>query len=306
MGHDHNDVHGHAHGSNNHGRAFAIGIALNVGFVVAEVFYGLKAHSLALLSDAGHNLSDVVVLLLAWGASILSSRKPSARFTYGLRSSTILAALLNAALLLLVMGGIGWEAIQRLTQPAPVQGAIVMGVAALGVLINGATAFLFMSGRHGDLNIRGAFVHMAADAVISLGVVLTGLGILLSGWLWLDPLVSLALVVVIVISTWRLLRDSINLALHAVPEGMESSAVRVYLAGLPGVCEVHDLHIWGMSTTESALTVHLVMPGGYPGDAFMAGIARDLHDKFSIEHPTIQVETGDPGYPCALAPDHVV
>jgi cobalt-zinc-cadmium efflux system protein len=306
MGHDHNDVHGHAHGSNNYGRAFAIGIALNVGFVIAEVVYGLKANSLALLSDAGHNLSDVVALLLAWGASILSSRKPSARFTYGLRSSTILAALLNAALLLLVMGGIGWEAIQRLTQPAPVQGAIVMGVAALGVLINGATAFLFMSGRHGDLNIRGAFVHMAADAVISLGVVLTGLGILLSGWLWLDPLVSLVLVVVIVISTWSLLRDSINLALHAVPEGMESSAVRVYLANLPGVREVHDLHIWGMSTTESALTVHLIMPGGYPGDAFMAEIARDLHDKFHIEHPTIQVETGDSGYPCALAPDHVV
>ncbi len=306
MGHNHADGHGHAHGSNNYGRAFAIGIALNVGFVVAEVVYGLKAHSLALLSDAGHNLSDVVALLLAWGASILSSRKPSARFTYGLRSSTILAALLNAALLLLVMGGIGWEAIQRLTQPAPVQGAIVMGVAALGVLINGATAFLFMSGRHGDLNIRGAFMHMTADAVISFGVVLTGLGILFSGWLWLDPLVSLVLVVVIVIGTWNLLRDSINLALHAVPEGMESSAVRVYLASLPGVREVHDLHIWGMSTTESALTVHLVMPSGYPGDAFMAEIACDLHEKFSIEHPTIQVETGDPGYPCALAPEHVV
>ncbi len=306
MAHDHEITHGHHHGPTSYGRAFAIGIALNLSFVVAEVVYGLKAHSLALLSDAGHNLSDVLALLLAWGASILSSRKPSPRFTYGLRSTTILAALLNAALLLLVMGGIGWEAIQRLSKPAPVHGDIIIGVATLGVLINTATALLFMRGRHRDLNIRGAFVHMAADAAISFGVVLTGVGILFSGWLWLDPLVSLALVIVIVVGTWGLLRDSINLALHAVPQGVEPTMVRAYLSGIPGVTEVHDLHIWGMSTTECALTVHLVMPGSYPGDAFMAQVSRELHDRFHIAHPTIQMELGDPSHPCALAPEHVV
>ncbi len=306
MAHNHETTHGHNHGPTNYGRAFAIGIALNLGFVATEVIYGLDANSLALLSDAGHNLSDVLALLLAWGASLLASRKPSPRFTYGFRSTTILAALLNAALLLLVMGGIGWEAIQRLSEPAPVQGGIVIGVAALGVLINTATALLFMRGRHRDINIRGAFVHMAADAAISLGVVLTGIGILFSGWLWLDPLVSLVLVAVIVVGTWGLLRDSTNLALHAVPQGVEPSTVRTYLSELPGVTEVHDLHIWGMSTTESALTVHLVMPGDYPGDAFMARVSRELHERFHIAHPTIQVETGDPNHPCVLAPSTVV
>jgi len=308
MAHDHETAHGHHHhhGPTSYGRAFAIGIALNLGFVVAEVVYGLKAHSLALLSDAGHNLSDVLALLLAWGASILAERKPSPRFTYGLRSTTILAALLNAALLLLVMGGIGWEAIQRLSAPVPVHGGIIIGVAALGVVVNTATALLFMRGRHRDLNIRGAFVHMAADAAISFGVVLTGIGILFTGWLWLDPVVSLALVIVIVVGTWGLLRDSTNLALHAVPQGVEPSLVRAYLSGLPGVTEVHDLHIWGMSTTESALTVHLVMPGSYPGDAFMAQVSHELHDRFHIAHPTIQIELGDPSHPCALAPEHVV
>lgn len=309
MVHSHTDghvPHGHAHGPHNYGRAFAIGIVLNTAFVAIETVYGIQSHSLALLSDAGHNLSDVLALLLAWVAGVLASRKPSHRFTYGLRSSTILAALINACVLLVVMGGIGWEAIQRFSHPVMVNSSTVMAVAAVGVVINTATALLFMAGRHHDLNIRGAFLHMAADAAISLGVVLTGWGMLATGWLWLDPLVSLVLVAVIVAGTWSLLRESAGLALHAVPAGIEPAAIRTYLTNLPGVGEVHDLHIWGMSTTESALTVHLVMPGGYPGDVFLAQITRELHERFHIEHPTLQVEIGDPQYPCALAPDHVV
>ncbi len=301
-GHDH----GHAHGPHNYGRAFAIGIFLNTAFVAIETFYGIQSHSLALLSDAGHNLSDVLALLLAWVAGTLATRKPSPRFTYGLRSSTILAALINACVLLVVMGGIGWEAIQRLTHPVLVDSGIVMAVAAVGVAINTATALLFMAGRHHDLNVRGAFLHMAADAAISLGVVLTGWGMLVTGWLWLDPLVSLILVAVIVVSTWSLLRESAGLALHAVPAGIDPTAIRAYLAVLPGVREVHDLHIWAMSTTANALTVHLVMPDGYPGDVFLAQISCELHERFHIEHPTLQVEIGDPQYPCALASDHVV
>ncbi|MDD5329691.1 MAG: cation diffusion facilitator family transporter [Sulfuricella sp.] len=312
MTNHHADDHGHSHGHHHDhapgsfGRAFAVGVALNVAFVLAEVVYGLKAHSLALLSDAGHNLSDVLSLLLSWGAIALSQRQPSSRFTYGLRGSTILAALLNAALLLVVMGGIAWEAIHRIAHPVAVEGGVVVGVAALGVAINTATALLFMAGRKRDLNIRAAFLHMAADAAISFGVVLTGIGIAYSGWFWLDPAVSLALVGVVVLGTWALLRDAAGLALHAVPAGIEPAAVRAYLAGLPGVSQVHDLHIWGMSTTESALTVHLVMPGGYPGDAYICEIARSLHNRFHIGHPTIQVETGDPDHPCVLEPDHVV
>jgi cobalt-zinc-cadmium efflux system protein len=304
MGHEH--AHSHDNQGHNHGRAFAIGVVLNVGFVVVETAYGLKADSLALLSDAGHNLSDVLALLLAWGASALAARKPSARFTYGLRSSTILAALLNAAILLLVVGGIGWEAIQRVQHPLPVEGAVIVGVALAGVVINGATAMLFMTGRHHDLNLRSAFAHMAADAAISLGVAVAGIAVLYSGWLWLDPAVSLVLVVVILFGTWGLLRDATVLALHAVPEDIDAQAVRAYLTAQPGVAGVHDLHIWGMSTTESALTVHLVTPAGHPGDAFIARVARELRERFRISHPTIQVETGDPSHPCVLAPDHVV
>ncbi|MHB1232636.1 MAG: cation diffusion facilitator family transporter [Burkholderiales bacterium] len=306
MAHAHTGGHGHAHGPRSYNRAFAIGIFLNTAFVAVETAYGIQSHSLALLSDAGHNLSDVLALLLAWAAGVLASRKPSQRFTYGLRSSTILAALINACVLLVVMGGIGWEAIQRMAHPVAVNSVTVMAVAAVGVAINTVTALLFMAGRHHDLNIRGAFLHMAADAAISLGVVLTGWGMLATGWLWLDPLVSLMLVAVIVAGTWSLLRESVALALHAVPAGVQPSAIRAYLAGLPGVRETHDLHVWGMSTTESALTVHLVMPEGYPGDVFLARIARELHDRFGIAHPTIQVEIGDPQYPCLLAPDHVV
>ena len=304
--HDHGShQHGHHHGPADYGRAFAIGVTLNVALVAAQATYGVLANSVALLADAAHNLSDVLGLLLAWGATILAGRLPDNRFTYGLRSSSILAALANGAFLLLATGGIAWEAIQRFAHPEPVAGATVIGVAALGIVVNGATALLFMSGRKGDLNIRGAFLHMAADAVVSLGVVLAGVGIVYTGWLWLDPVTSLAISVVIVAGTWGLLRDSVRLALHAVPQGIETERVRAYLAGVPGVVEVHDLHIWGMSTTDNALTAHLVMPTGYPGDALVAGITEQLHERFNIGHATIQVET-DASRACALAPDHVI
>lgn len=301
-GHDHQD---HSHGPADYGRAFAIGVTLNVALVVAQVVYGVLANSVALLADAAHNLSDVLGLLLAWGAIVLARRLPSRRFTYGLRGSSILAALANGAFLLLATGGIAWEAIQRFAHPEAVEGATVIVVAAFGMAVNTATALLFMAGRRGDLNIRGAFLHMAADAIVSLGVVLAGIGIVYTGWSWLDPAISLMISVVIVAGTWGLLRDSMRLALHAVPQGIESERVRAYLAGVPGVVEVHDLHIWGMSTTDTALTAHLVMPQGHPGDAFLAGICERLHHQFNISHATIQVET-DSSHPCALAPDHVV
>ena len=304
--HSHGHHHGHAHGPVNYGRAFAIGTALNLGFVIVEAVYGYLAHSLALFADAGHNLSDVFGLLLAWGASALARRPPTKRYTYGLRSSSILAALLNAIVLLLSMGAIAWEAIRRFSDPSPVAGATVIGVALVGVAINTATALMFMSGRKGDLNIRGAFLHMAADAVVSLGVVLAGIAISVTGWLWFDPVVSLIIVAVVVVGTWQLLRDSVNLALDAVPTGIEPLAVQTYLAERPGVSQIHVLHIWAMSTTETALTAHLVMPTGYPGDAFLCQVCKDLHDHFGIEHSTLQVETGDSDYPCALAPDHLV
>lgn len=308
--HDHADHHGHANGHTHtpkdFGRAFFIGVILNTGFVIAEVIYGILGNSLALLADAGHNLSDVLGLLLAWGASVLVKRIPSERFTYGLRSTSILAALINAALLLLVTGGIGWEAVLRFGRPAEVEGMTVIIVAAFGVAINLATALLFMSGRKGDLNVRAAFMHMAGDAAIALGVVVAGFAIIYTGWQWLDPAVSLVIAVLIVIGTWGLLRDSVNLALHAVPEGIDAAKVREYLCAIEGVTEVHDLHIWGMSTTETALTAHLVFPGGYPGDAVRSKIAEELHDRFEIGHSTLQIELGDSNRQCELAPDHVV
>lgn len=307
MTHDHgHGHHRHEHGSANYGRAFAIGLILNLGFVFTEAIYGIFAHSIALLADAGHNLSDVLGLVLAWGASILAQRKPSRRYTYGWRRSSILAAFLNATFLLLVTGGIAWEAIQRFSEPVPVAGGTIIGIAAVGVVINTATALMFMSGRKGDLNIRAAFLHMAADAMVSLGVVLAGIAILVTHWLWLDPAISLFINAIIVVGTWQLLKDSFNLAIDAVPAGIDLLAVRTYLAERPGVAQVHDLHIWGMSTTEAALTAHLVMPKGYPGDAFLAQTCKELHDHFRIEHATLQVEIGDPNYPCALAPDHIV
>jgi len=303
--HDAGHDHGHVHAHTAFGAAFAIGIALNLGFVVVEGVFGLIANSMALIADAGHNFSDVLGLVMAWGAAILVQRKPSQRFTYGLRSTTILAALTNAVLLLISVGAIGFEAFQRLFDPSPVVANTVIIVAAVGIAVNTATALLFMSGRKGDLNIRGAFLHMAADAVVSAGVVAAGFVIAATGWQWIDPAVSLAIVVVIVWGTWGLLRDSVAMSLHAVPSGIDPQAVREFLVGQPGVREVHDLHIWAMSTTETALTCHLVMPGGFPGDEALVTVTSALRERFAIPHATLQVETG-PDTTCTLAPDHVV
>ncbi len=293
VGHSH---HGHHHGHTHevgHGRAFAIGIALNLGFVFIEAAYGFLADSMALLSDAGHNLSDVLGLAIAWGAALLARRSPTERFTYGLRSSSILAALFNALLLLVATGGIIWESTQRLIEPAPVAAVTVMVVAGIGILINGFTAFLFMSGQH-DLNIRGAFLHMVADAAVSLGVVLGGLAILWTGATWIDPVLSLVIAAVIIGGTWGLLRQSLTLSLHGVPSAIAVSEVRAALERLPGVARVHHLHVWAMSTTETALTVHLVMPGGYPGDRFLAETQHRLKDRFGIGHATLQIEVHAP------------
>lgn len=298
--------HQHSHEPTNYNRAFIISVALNTGFVIIEAVYGILANSLALLADAGHNLSDVLGLLLAWGASILVRSRPTARRTYGLRRSSILAALLNAILLLVASGAIAWEAIQRFFEPSLVSGITIIGVATIGIAVNTVSALMFLSGRKSDLNIRGAFLHLVADAVVSLGAVLAGVAIVATGWLWFDPVVSLIIVVVIVVGTWRLFQESFNLVTDAVPAGIEPLAVRTYLAELPGVAGVHDLHIWGMSTTETALTAHLVMPGGVPRDAFLVQVSQELHDQFSIEHATVQIETGDPNYPCPLAQDNFV
>src|SRR5258706_157807 len=300
-------THDHDHGAHHRryvGRAFALGIGLNLAFVLVETVYGVLAHSMALLADAGHNLSDVLALTLAWGASTLARRGPSERFTYGLRSSSILVALLNAALLLVVTGGIAWEAVNRLAAPKPVAGETVIWVALVGILINGASAMLFARDRRHDINMRGAFLHLAADAAVSFGVVVAGIGILFTGWLWLDPLAGLAIAVAIVWSTWGLLRDSVALALNAVPEHIDPRVVRTYLSRLAGVAEVHDLHHCAMSTTATALTMHLVIPGGHPGDGFMADVCKELRARYHVHHATIQIETG--AHPCELAPDHVV
>src|SRR5271156_5458722 len=320
MSHDHNhdhhnhghDGHDHDHGPGGHshapasfGRAFAMGIALNAGFVVLEVVFGVAGHSVALLADAGHNLSDVLGLLVAWIASVLVKRAPTARFTYGLAGSSILAALFNAVFLLVVIGGLSWEAIGRLFHPEPVAGGTVMAVAAVGIVVNAISAWLFASGRKDDINIRGAFTHMAADALVSLGVVVAGLVILLTGCLWLDPVVSLAINAVIVFGTWSLLRDSAAMSLNAVPPGIDVADVTAFLAARPGVSTIHDLHIWGMSTTETALTAHLVMPGGHPGDAFLRELCEALRARHRIGHATFQVEI-DPDNSCALAPAHVI
>lgn len=304
--HGHSHGHGHSHAPKDFGRAFLFGILLNGGFVIAEVIYGIFSNSIALLSDAGHNLSDVLGLLLAWGASVLVKRIPSSQFTYGLRSTSILAALLNAALLLVVTGGIAWEAVLRFAHPDQVDGRTVIIVSAIGIVINLGTALLFMSGRKDDLNIRAAFSHMMADAAISAGVVVTGVIIMFFGWLWIDPAVSLVISVLVILGTWGLLRDAVNLALHGVPEGINIRQVHAQLAAMEGVTEVHDLHIWGMSTTETALTVHLVIPAGYPGDPFRADACKMLRDKFKIAHSTIQIELGNAEHRCELACADVV
>ncbi|MDF0490501.1 cation diffusion facilitator family transporter [Sphingomonas sp. H39-1-10] len=304
--HDHgHGGHGHSHAPADFGRAFAIGIALNIGFVVVEAAYGIIAGSMALLADAGHNLSDVLGLLIAWGAATLARRRPQGRYTYGLRSSSILAALLNALLLLVAISVIAIEAIRRFAEPAPVAGTTVMIVAGIGIVVNTVTALLFMRGRKDDLNIRGAFLHMAADAAVSAGVVLAGLAIVLTGRTWIDPVTSLVIVVVVAIGTWGLLRDSVNMSLQAAPAGIEPARIATFLRKQKGVKGVHDLHVWPMSTTETALTVHLLVPDGYPGDAFSVQIAETLKDRFGIDHATIQIET-DAGTPCALEPDHIV
>jgi cobalt-zinc-cadmium efflux system protein len=305
MSHDH---HGHAHHHDapaDYGRAFAIGIALNLIYVAAQAAFGLAAGSLALLADAGHNLGDVLGLALSWGAVLLGRRGPSSRYTYGLRSSSILAALANALVLLIVTGGIAWEALRRLGHPVPTEGGIVAIVAAIGIVVNGVTALLFASGRGKDLNLRSAFMHMAADAVVTAGVVVAGIAIALTGLLWLDPVVSLIVSAVIVYGTWDLVRQSLNLALAAVPQGVDAAAVRAHLLAVPGVTALHDLHIWGMSTTETALTCHLVMPQGHPGDDALSHVAHELEERFNIHHTTLQIELGDSAE-CALTPEHVV
>jgi cobalt-zinc-cadmium efflux system protein len=304
--HDHaGHGHSHAHAPADFGKAFAIGIALNTAFVVIEAAFGVYSNSMALVADAGHNLSDVLGLLIAWGASVLSRRRPSARYTYGLRGTSILAALFNAIFLLVATGAIAWEAVLRLIDPAPVAGPVVMVVAAIGIVINGFTAWLFASGRKDDLNIRGAYLHMAADAAVSAGVVVAGLIIYLTGSLWLDPLVSLVIAVIIVAGTWGLLRDSIAMSLAAVPNGIEPDKVRETLAAQAGVASVHHLHIWPLSTNEVALTAHLVMPDGHPGDRFLRELADDLKSHHRIGHATLQIETGSDGA-CAPACDHAV
>ncbi len=309
-GHSHLAGHahaGHAHGPGGHhhapanfGRAFAIGIALNVAYVTGEAVWGVLAHSLSLLADAGHNLGDVLGLASAWLAASLGRRLPSGRFTYGLRRCSILSALGNAVVLLVVTGGIAWEAVRRLLAPEPVAGQVVMIVAGIGILVNGATALMFASGRRGDLNIRAAFLHMASDALMAGGVVLAGTLIWCTGWLRIDPLVSLVVAVLIVAGTWSLLRHSLDLALDAVPPGIDRDAVELYLRQLPGVTDLHDLHIWGMSTTETALTAHLVRPGLPTDDALLRRIADELRRRYGIGHATFQVEHGQDG-PCALA-----
>lgn len=297
---------GHVHAPANFGAAFAIGITLNLAYVAGEAIYGVMAGSLALLADAGHNLGDVLGLAAAWLAAGLGRRLPSSRFTYGLRRSSILSALFNAVVLLVVTGGIAWEAIRRLLHPEPVVGTIVIIVAGIGILVNGITALLFMSGAKNDLNLRAAFLHMASDAATAAAVVVAGLLIMMTGWLRIDPVVSLLVGLVIVIGTWSLLRQSLDLALDAVPPGIDPAEVTRYLQALPGVSEVHDLHIWGMSTTETALTAHLVRPGLPLDDALLRDAAAVLDRKYGIGHATFQVESGEDGRACALAPASVV
>lgn len=293
--------HDHSHGPADFGRAFAIGILLNIGFVAVETAYGLAAGSMALLADAGHNLSDVLGLIIAWAGAGLARRSPSRRFTYGFRSSSILAALLNALLLLAAIGAIAMEAVTRLGDPHPVAGKTVIIVAAIGILVNTATALLFARGRKGDINIRGAFLHMAADAAVSAGVVIGALVMMGTGAAWIDPVMSLVIAAIILWNTWGLLMEAVKMSLAAVPANIDIDAVEAMLAGLPGVDHVHDLHIWPISTTHTLLTVHLVIPAGHPGDAFLFDVQERLGHDFHIGHATIQVELSDAGH-CHLQP----
>jgi len=295
-GHAHGHGHGHGHGPDIGGnleRAFAIGITLNLIFVAAEAGFGFYADSVALLADAGHNLSDVLGLAAAWAAVRLAKAAPSKRFTYGLKGSTILAALTNALLLLVALGAIVLEAVQRLAEPAPVEGLTVAAIAGLGIIVNGGTAWLFARGRKGDINVRAAFAHMAADAIVSAGVVVSGLVIWRFGLMWIDPAVSLIIAVLIFWQTWGMLRESVEMSLAAVPRGIDYDQVWIELRTLPGVSRVHDMHIWPMSTTETVLTAHLVVPDGHPGDGLLATARDMLKDKFGIGHATLQIESGE-------------
>jgi cobalt-zinc-cadmium efflux system protein len=290
----------HSHGHKDFGAAFAVGVTLNLAYVIAQIVFSIGAHSLALLADAGHNFGDVLGLLLAWGAVYLSKTRPTPHRTYGLGRSSILAALANAVLLLLAVGGITWEAIRRFSNPGEVGGRTVMTIAAIGIAINGVTAFLFFAGRKHDLNIKGAFLHMAADAAVSAGVVVAGAIIILTGWHLIDPIASLVINAVIVWGTWGLLRESLSMALDTVPPNVDPAGVREYLEAQAGVTAVHDLHIWPLSTTRTALTVHLEMPGGSTGDNFLQELCEHLHDEFGIEHSTVQIEQNAEA--CSLAP----
>lgn len=303
-GHSH---HGHGHAGHHHGpasydRAFAIGIALNLGFVIAELTYGFASNSLALIADAGHNFSDVIGLLLAWLAAALAKKRASPRHSYGFGRTTILASLTNAVVLLVCMGAMAWEAALRFAHPEPVAEGTVVWVAALGILINGSTAAMFMAGSKGDINIRGAFLHMASDALVSLGVVVSALVMQRTGWTWLDPAVSIAIALLITVGTWGLLQESLAMALDAVPAHIDRAAVEAYLRGLEGVTTVHDLHIWPLSTSSVSLTAHLVKPGATVDDGFLAGVAHHLNEKFKIDHVTIQIERADAA--CDLTEAH--
>jgi cobalt-zinc-cadmium efflux system protein len=306
MPHDHtHHDHDHSHAPASFGRAFAIGIVLNTAFVAIEFAYGLISNSMGLMADAGHNLSDVLGLAIAWLASAIAAKPPSVTHTYGYKSSTILAALVNAVFLLIAMGAITWEAIQRFISPEPTAGMTMIIVAAIGIAINAFTAWLFASGRKQDLNVRGAYLHMASDAAVSAGVVVAGFVMLQTGWLWVDPLVSLVIVAVVVLGTWSLLRESLAMSLQAVPRGTDLNSIQAFLTSQPGVGAVHDLHIWAMSTTETALTAHLVMPDGRPDDAFLMQLTDELQQHHGIGHVTIQIET-NAATVCRLEPAHVV
>jgi len=306
-GHGHRHAHpaGPAGPAADFNAAFALGIGLNLGFVAIEAFFGWRVNSLALLADAGHNLSDVVGLVLAWGGALAGRLKPDARHTYGWKRASILAAVVNALLLLVAMGSLAWEAVHRLQSPAPVEGVTIMVVAGIGIAVNSATAWLFMRGRHTDLNIRGAFLHMAADALVSAGVVVAGGLALAFGWAWLDPTVSLLIAAVIVLGSWALLKQSVHLLFDGVPDGIDLRAVQAQLAGLPGVAGVHDLHVWAMGTSEVALTAHLVMPQGAADDALLQAATHQLLDRFGISHVTLQVVRAPFTRACASAVSEV-
>ncbi len=308
MGHDHHHhpPHEHAEPGPRSGQAFVVGISLNLAFVIVEVGYGFAAHSLALVADAGHNLGDVLGLGLSWGATFLAQLKPSTRRTFGFRRTTIIASVVNAMTLLFVTGGLTWESIQRLRAPVAPEGRTMIAVALLGVVVNTTSALLFMKGRDKDLNLRSAFVHLTSDAVLAAGVAVTGAIIVATGWTWLDPAVSIVLAITIFVGTWSLMKQSMNLILDAVPEGINPDHVRAFLGALPHVVEVHDLHIWAMSTTETALTAHLVMPNNSCEPTFLTDVCTKLHEKFDIDHATLQIDPEEAPAPCALAAEEHV